>query len=322
MKILYITKYNTFKDVYSNIEFIIKTYGSRFNISYKKNIYPIKYFYKKNTNNEKINYLEYYEKKRKTLLKPFLLQFYSQVDELNKNNCYIANIHKINDISGSNMMDFILYFLKKIDVYKCFIFDDTKVYCDNTPMDLSLQKLLFKNQSFYQRFGFKYFISNREDPYKYKKISNKSIANNLQKKIKIFKNINVNELITLYIKSFNLLSNIVKNNDYKYLEIGIYDDNFNEIIYTNKDNQKEVSYLIECYLKLLPILFENKNKKLYNVLNNYFNNECKKYILLVNELFYNKIYIIIYKNKKIIFSLRKLMDIIIYIRNLNLYKIM
>lgn len=321
MKQLNISKYKSITGVKNNIDKIHKSYGSIFNIVYKKKTFPVKYFYKKNIGNDKIDYLEFYEKKRHTFIKPFLLQFYSQKDDLNKNNCYIVNIHKTNEITGTEMMDFVLYFLKKLDVKKVFIFDDTKVECNDRTMDLSLQKLLTKNKSFYQRFGFKYYLSDSDDPIKLKIIGKHNIINCLNNKLKEFKNIYIRDILHFYIGSFDLINSVIKNNDYSKLEIGYYDSNYNEIIYNDiKNNKKEVDRIIRNYLVLLPILLNNKNKKLYLLLKDFFFNECEKYLIVSDNIFYDKFYSISYKNLKYHKYNKKLFDILIYIRQLGLYK--
>ena len=324
MKTLNIHKFKGFvkDDLHFNLKLLNKDYGPRFNIKYYKHILPIKL--SKIMSNDKtkpIFYIEYYVKKRSTFLKPFLLQFYLESDKHNKDNCYIVNIHKTDKLSGSDIMKFVLYLLKKISVKTVFIYDATSVECGNKDMDLSLEKILTKGQGFYERFGFKYYLSNSKDPYKFKIFKDKDIETCLKNKIGEFQKIKVKDIISIYLKILELVFKIIKDDNYNNACIGYFDEQNKEIIYQKTtENKQVIEKLIISVINILPILMKNKSKYLYQIMNYYFNNECEKYLILVNNLFYNNFYLIKYKNIEIIMKDKKLFEILQYIRKLNLYQ--
>ena len=324
MKTLDINKFKGFikGDLHFNLRLLNNNYGSRFNIKYYKNIIPIKCYKLITTDrNRPIFYIEYYIKNRTTILKPFLLQFYLESDKDNRDNCYIVNIHKTHDLSGSQIMNFVLHLLKLISVKTVYIYDGTTVACGDIDMDLSLVKILTKGQGFYERFGFKYYLSNSKDPYKFRIFKNKDIETCLKVKISEFQNIKVKDIISVYLKILDLIFKIIKDDNYDNVTIGYFDNHSKDIIYQrNTDNKKVIEKLVMDIINILPILMENKSKYLYKIMNYYFNNECNKYLILINNLFYNSFYTIKYKNIEVIMKDKKLFEILQYIRKLSLYQ--
>lgn len=322
MKTLNLVKYNKFKkhQLQSNLEQLYKEYGMRFNIKYKRDTIPIK-MYKNYIHKQYYFTIQYYLVKRTSNLKPFLLQFYLKSDN-RKNDCYIVNISKIGNLSGTLIMKFILSLLTKIGVKTVYIIDGTTVDCGNDKMDLSLQKLLTQGKSFYQRFGFKYKVSTQHSPYKFKIFNDTELESCLGNKISQFKKIKVETLINIYKNMLDLITLIIKSNSYHKVDIAYFDnDKSDDVIYEMDKFKKEKCLNIVCNItQILPILLKNSNQYLHQILGTYFTQNCKKYIIIVNNIIYDNLLFIKYNKTKIMFPNKNLYQLIDYIRHLELYK--
>ena len=322
MKTLNLVKYNKFKkhQLQGNLEQLYKEYGMRYNIKYKRCAIPIK-MYKTYIHKQYYFTIQYYLVKRTSNLKPFLLQFYLKSDN-RKNDSYIANISKIDNISGTFLMKFILSLLTILGVKNVYIIDGATVDCGNEKMDLSLQKLLTQGKSFYQRFGFEYKVSTQHSPYKFKIFNDKELESCLGDKIEQFKKIKVETLINIYKKMLDLITLIIKSNSYHKVDIAYFDnDKSDDVIYEIDRLKKDKCINIVINMtQILPILLQNSNKYLYKILEIYFTQNCKKYIVIVNNIIYDNLLFIKYNKTTIMFPNKNLYQLIDYIRHLELYK--
>ena len=159
MKTLDILKKHNFTDnVQKNIKLLLKNYGNKFNIKYNKHILTVKLY--KNLD-IKCYELCYDIDNRTYDLAPFKITFHDPTivpSQLN-NNSYISNIHKTEQITGSEMIEIALTINKMLNVKKTYIHDGTKIKCGTLEYDLSYMKLLEKNTTFYMKFGFKFKIA-------------------------------------------------------------------------------------------------------------------------------------------------------------------
>ena len=125
MKILDILKkYNFTDNVQNNIKILLKNFGSKFNIKYKKHILPVEIYKDKNL---KYYVLQYNIDDRTYNLFPFKIDFRDPITTELNNNTYIGNIHKTENINGSVMVEIVMVINKILNVKKTYIHDGTKL---------------------------------------------------------------------------------------------------------------------------------------------------------------------------------------------------
>lgn len=119
-------------------------------------------------------------------------------------NVYIAEISKSKKYSGSDVVNFVIDFLKSFkQVKKAYLNDGAEVSCKNTDdlIDLSLYKLITSYNGFYQKFGFRLVIKNDE-----KNITN--IMVNLAKKVSNYK---VKDILQNFMEIIEFVEKYKKN---------------------------------------------------------------------------------------------------------------
>lgn len=289
-------KYNFTDDVQNNIKILLKNFGSKFNIKYKKHILPVEI-------SKDINlkcYKLYYNIENRTYdLYPFKIEFRDPITTLLNNNTYIGNIHKTEDISGSEMVKIVIAINKILNVEKTYIGDGTEIKCGDFKYDLTFMKLLEKNTTFYMNFGFK-FITSPNDIIKFN--SNDEKHNYIMKLISKCKKIEINTIIKMYLKLSKLLNLIISEQKYNYLKIQLNSANYDPDNFWYKENPKDS--IIELFIetKLMLELFNNiKEKYLYKFMIFLFNDKekCIKLDLINKYLINNQTSKIIYKNIEI-----------------------
>jgi hypothetical protein len=135
-------------------------------------------------------------------------------------NVYIQNISKTEKYSGTDVINFIINFLKSFkQVKKVYLHDSVDVSCKNSDdrFDLSLYKLITSYNAFYQKFGFRLIMEhNEEDCTKLmvklaKKVSTykiKNILNTFQKIIKLVEKYKEKVIIKIIVP-LNMSLNII-----------------------------------------------------------------------------------------------------------------
>ena len=238
MKIFDIQKKYTFTDnVQDNIKIILKKFGSKFNIKYsiKSKIYILPVEIHKDINLK--CYELYYNIENRTYdVFPFKIIFYDPITTELNNNTYIRNIHKTENISGSDMIKIVIAINKILNMKKIYIHDDTKIKCGNFEYDLSYMKLLEKNTTFYMKFGFK-FIKSPHDiiTFNTNNEKHKYIIDLISK----CKKIEIITITKMYLKLLNLLNLIIKEQEYKYLKIQLHAANYDPSNFWYKENPSE-----------------------------------------------------------------------------------
>lgn len=198
---------------------------------------------------------------------------------------YIENISKSEKYSGSQIVKFVLDFLKSItSVRKVYLYDAAEIRCKNSDdkVDLSMYKLIVNNRTFYQKFGFRLITKIGDDKnnemkkcakklgdYKIKDIYRnfgeilkfcERYREKIETKIIIAweKVIEVKELDNYkdVIEAFVYLMHIMKS--YKRKTFREFLEKLNEKECYNL--HKFMSYLLNDY-KLFPIAYIYKNKK-------------------------------------------------------------
>jgi len=317
MKIFDLSKEYKFigKDVQKNISVLYKKFGKRFTIKYKKMKVPVSLYKRIFKHSGKTFFiLEYYQTKRTEELKPFKIEFIdeSSSDYKLNNTTYIANIHNTNEISGSQMVDLVVSIQRKLNVIKTTLFDGATIHCNNIEINLSFFKLIEKNRTFYQKFGFKYSTDGIWPLLKAMFGNKKNVQKIMHNSLNLFKKIKISEYITKHKQVIDLISNIIKKQDYHKTDISSYDFFNNDPRYVKSSKIEE--HLIEqvgISNKVLKICMNTKKKYLYQLLIELLNNKkCQEYDTIMKYIVENNQYQIKYMKKTITFNYIKLFNII------------
>jgi len=295
MKTFNLLKEHKFTDqVQNNILILLKKYGNQFYIKYQEYILLVKLKW----NNRLQCYILYYDyKNRNFKYPPFKLLFKDRYDKNQVNNTEIYYLHKTNNIKGSKMIEILLMINKILKVKRTFLGDDTQVNCDDKQYRLSYIKLLEKNETFYMKHGFKYYLSFY--PFNIKLSSHEEIDNYIKQIILKCRNVKISNIKSIYYKLLDLFSIVIKEQKFNKLKIE-YKDIFDKNNIWYADNPKELINNIIIEINIMLELFNNVNDKyLYKFMIYLFNNKenCYKYDLInkyiinsdyINKIIYNK----------------------------------
>jgi hypothetical protein len=303
-------------DYMKNIKNLYKYFGKEFYIKYNNILFPCilsieKSFREESNSKDKIYILKYKVDETYNAILPFSIRF-DNIDT------YVANIHKINNFSGSEMIKFVIHLLKLLKCDKVTISDAATVKCKDEEIGLSFLKLLEKGSTFYERAGFKLKSYEYNDTINIYKILD-NILNNIKK-------IKIKEFIKPYKEFYKLL-----NTEIDYNKIIIKQFSNNDFI---TENKKEI--IDELFLNIINIIFNleyklNIENKLNTENNIYLSkfllnlikiNDCTTYNNLLNAILAQNIYYIKYNNKiyKFNIAIGKLKILLLYSKlemNLN-----
>ena len=248
------------------------------------------------------NGVEFYEMtsftpKRTTHLNSLEIAFIDIITVQLNNNSYIANIHKTDKYTGSEMIKFCLEINKFVGVKKTFLNDAAHIVCGNEKLDLSFIKLLEYDKTFYMKHGFNFELTNHENAY-FRFTDKTKFMKEINKLLKGIRSIKTIDIINEYNKMLDLINKIIKENNRKKMQIVITDampTDLQDEIYIKNPEDRIPDLFLECN-RVLNILNNYKNEKyLYKVLIKLFNQKCDKYSIL----FY---YIIANKRKRIVYG--------------------
>lgn len=288
---------NNNNNVQTNLKQLIKKYGKKFKIMYNNLSIPVKIIRTIKKYNKNTNYysLIYDSPNRLSFLYPLKIDFFDFYESKKNNNCYLANIHKTDTISGTDIMLLAIDFLKKMGVETITLHDDSHITCENkVSLDLSFFKLIEKNITFYQKFGFVFQPKYNIDIYNsFGDEKNINIA--INDLIKQFRNIKLSYLIYSYQKILDLLFKVVKTQNFKDFKIFIFHPTEPFI----SQNKKKLFELIQEIDIILNIIMPYEKKYLYELLIDLFYRKCWDYYILENFILTNNFYGVEYKNKKI-----------------------
>jgi hypothetical protein len=187
-------------------------------------------------------------------------------------NVYIPSINKSEKYSGSEVVKFVIEFLKSFkQVKKAYLYDASTINCKNSndTFSLSLYKLLTSYIGFYQKHGFRLVINYGKE---------EDITNNMVLLAKKVANYKVKDILENLKKIINLVEKYKKNVQvktiYKYDEY-VSIENLGEFIYifgflyfcmmTYKRDKfgKFIEKLNDEKCFMLSQLFDNLNKLRY-----------------------------------------------------------
>jgi hypothetical protein len=213
-------------------------------------------------------------------------------------NVYIASIAKSEKHSGSEVVKFVIDFLKSFkQVKKAYLIDAATVNCKNSndSINLSLYKLLTSYIGFYQKYGFRLVINYGKE----EDITNKMVV--LAKKVANYK---VKDILKNFKEIIKLVEkykqNVLVKTIYKYDE---YESIVAESYYSHQSGRMEVVSLGKFMNNLGYLYFTMAPYKKYTF-GKFIEKLNDKKCFMLSEFFnilYNFNYIEFkYKNKKII----------------------
>jgi len=275
-------------DLQKNLNKLHKLYGSNFDI--KWNDYTINVSFYKETlpSNLTFHTIDYDLSNRSTSLLPFKINFFDIFENKLNNNSYISNIHKTDEISGTNMVKICLEINKKLGVKKTFLFDGASINCHGRELDLSFIKLIEHNKTFYMKLGFDFEITNFDYPF-YKFNNKDELKKKINELISEIKKIKVDDIRKEYYQLLDIINKSVKTKQKLQINLinsGIVGDN----IYM-KENI-DVTELFKNIYDVLNIFDRYNEKYLYKLLIKLFTENCYEYSLLDDYIIKNQIYTI------------------------------
>lgn len=325
MKVFDLNKKTKYKkgELQNNIKDLKKTFGNKFFIKYKKFKIPVK-FELKNLKYKGFKYLilKYDIEKQTDYLLPFKIRFLDK-DYILNNNVFIENIHKTDNISGTEMVNFVLELLKKLGTNQALLQDGATIKCNNNIINLSFFKLIEKKRGFYEKFGFK-LSSQMSNNLKNDFPNNSTMYNLLYNTIDNFKKIKLNYYKDIYTEILKIIFNVIKTQDYNKIEIGILDyidfQNKNNItIVYLTDKEYELLHIFTICNNILKLIKNTKHKYLYKLMIESINeNKCEIYNQIMHYIIHNNLYLIKYGNKIIKFENLDIFHTLEDIKNLSI----
>lgn len=295
-------------DVQDNIKKLINQYGENFTIKFNKIKIKVRMVELTSSNGIKFYALVYDEPKRTTDLFPLKIYFIDNLLMEFNNNSYISNIHKIDGVSGTEMVKIALKINEVLGVRKTRICDGTSIECGENHYDLSFIKLLEKGETFYMRFGFKYEITNTEY-YRWRFDNVDDLQDQINDTIKKIKKIKIDDIIKEYEELLEVIKRvIIEQNDGK-LEIvlseygAIFDKNDEDLnTYYKKNPENDIKYLFEECYDVLKILKNFDEETLAELLIRLFNDRhnCSKYNVIYTYIVTSARYKVIYGDHVIV----------------------
>ena len=202
---------------------------------------------------------------------------------------YINNISKSEKYSGSEVVKFVIDFLKSFkQIKKAYLYDGSEVSCKNSndKFDLSLYKLITSHLGFYQKFGFRLVTDNDEDIDNRmikiaRKVSNYKVSDilrNFEKIIRLIEKHKENVFVkkinswdkTLQEEKLNEISKYMFNLGYLYYSLSGYrGSTFGECMKKMNENKCfMVSQIFDCLVNdtdMLYVEFKSGKEKIKSI---------------------------------------------------------
>jgi hypothetical protein len=282
-----------------NLFLLEQLYGNEFTIKYTLNnkiiTFKVNFIKKLLPNNTQFYRLIYTYPNKNTKLNPLMIDFIDIISNKLNNNSYINDIHKTNEISGSELFMIALRINQILGVQKTNLIDIAHIKINDKQCDLSFIKLLENNKTFYMKYGFDFEISLTQLPFiRYENLYLlKDKINNLLLNIRKIK---ITDIIDEYNKTKNLLNNMSDINKFnlKIDNTSIPTENI-EIFIENPIYQKD-SIIHECNEILQLFDKYNNITYLYELFIKLFNMNSSDYLILQKYFIENKRTKIIYED--------------------------
>jgi len=319
------------KNLQKNILMLKKLYGQKFIIKDGELELPAHLYLVVEPNNKKLKYysLIYDLEDRDNWLLPFKIAFLDMSYDIDNcdnnsnqflnNNCYIANIHKTDKITGSTMVTLVIKLLKVLHAEKVTLHDGAHINCYNSEseIDLSFFKLLEKGITFYQKFGFKFKMT-KQDITSYGSTSN--MMKTLRRDLDNIHKIKLEYYKDAYIKILDIINNIIKNQDYENVKIYLHHPYKPYLVQQDKVKDFVLS-TVKDIDTLLNIIKNSKRKYLVELMIDLLYADCSSYLVLEDLIFKNRFAGIKYKNKGIYLKHHNIFRNLQHIRNNAIFEI-
>jgi len=310
-------------DLQHNLILLEKLYGNEFIIKYtinNKNIsFKVNFIQKLLPNKTKFYRLIYKcEDNRYNKLNHFMIDFIDIITNKLNNNSYINDIHKTNNITGTEFLLIALRINQILGVKKTNLIDIAFIKINNVECDLSFIKLLQNNKTFYMKYGFNYEISLTQLPFiRYENLY--ELKNKMDELLNRIRKVKIIDIKNDYINTKKLLQNIsiLENNKFYIKNDNLSNPMENIEIYVNNPTDKIKNILEECD-DILNLLEKYGNYEyLFELFIKLFEINSNDYLILQKYFIENKRTKIIFEN--IIISRDYIFDISVLLLLRNSY---
>jgi hypothetical protein len=310
-------------DLQHNLKLLEKLYSNEFLIKYtihnKIISFKVNFIQKLLPNNLKFYRLIYKCDNRYTKLNNFMIDFIDIITNKLNDNSYINDIHKTNDITGTEFLLCAMRINQILGTQKINLIDIASIKINEKECDLSFIKLLENNKTFYMKYGFDFEISLTQLPFiRYENLF--ELKNKIYELLERIKKIKLIDIKKEYIYTKDILNKISKKDKFY-----IKNDNFsnpmeNIDIFLNNPIDKIIDILNESNEMIELISKYNDIEYLYELFIKLFNMNSKDYLILHKYFVENKRTKIIYENN--IISRDYIFDIsvLLLIRNSYYYE--
>ena len=284
-------------DLQHNLYLLEKLYGNEFLIKYtlhnKIISFKVNFIKKLLPNKTKFYRLIYNCDNIKTKLNPLMIDFIDIITNKLNNYSYINDIHKINDITGTEFLLIAMRINQILGVQKTNLIDIAFIKIKEKDCDLSFIKLLQCNKTFYMKYGFDFEISLTQLPYiRYENLY--ELKNKINELLQRIKKIKLSDIKYEYIITKNFLKNI-SNHDKLYIKIDSLSNSIENIdVFVDKSYFKLESIINECNEMIELISKYNDIEYLYELFIKLFIMNSEDYLLLQKYIIENKRTKIIY----------------------------
>ena len=325
MKILDLNHPPKFTDnLQKNVLLLKKIFNKKFIIKDSDLEFPVYLYEIVEQDNPKMKYysLIYNEEERYDWLLPFKIVFLDTIAVEKNNNCYIANIHKKDNISGSIMVTFVLKLLKLLHVEKAYLHDGANIQCANSDfnIDLSFFKLLEKGITFYQKFGFNFYLAENNSDLLLNFGSLDNMMKSLKNDLKNIHRIKIKYYRDAYIKILDIIKESIKNQDYENVKIYLHHPYKPYLVKPDKVKEHLLSTIRDID-SLLHIIKGSKRIYLTELMVDLLYKDCNSYLKMEDLIFRNMFKGIKYRGKGIILKHHKIFRNLMFIRNNAIFEI-
>jgi hypothetical protein len=275
-------------DVQKNIEMMLDQLGEHFIVKDNKISFPTCIETIESILGKKLYVVRCNINERETFLYPFLINMFMERTEVTaENDCYIANIHKYENWSGTEIMNFVIHLLKLLNVNNVYIDDGTRVSCMKHDNDLSYFKLIEKRETYYERFGFKpiphgwYYIYFKD---------NDDVKKHVNEIVDRINKVTCKEIRKQFKKLYEILKLIKKKGKYddiKYYRLDFQSISFDveqsNYVFKKSEMENETIKLIDNCEKIIMML-KVKDKLFVDLLKRLFYDDCENYFFIEQML--------------------------------------
>lgn len=262
-------KHNFSPNVENNIKLIYDKFGEHFTIRHQKVDFPAKLVYSKFDSHVEYFQLIYYTTLKSTWFHVFQISFLAD-------RVYVNSIKKSDDYSGTQIMNMLITLCKILKVKMIELVDRAITQCGNWQINLSLMRLIERNETYYMKFGFKPDVSQVNNRlYNYK--TSDEVLSDIQKYIKQFK-----KLTRLsYISHIRKIIDFLTENE--IVSQILYDVNTLQECNSAHTLISEKYKIISQYSLIVTMLEKSTKKYVYEMMTS----NCDIYLYIISDMYEN-----------------------------------